>query len=238
MIPGNDRRVYARSPLTHALILVKFEAAKEPLNYEALGAAMADAAQGVFDHQAYRLIKAENDETAASQGVIVRSTDEKTFIQANNESCAAMRLAPYERWEVFFPCFKALWECYRSRVNVPALKHVGMRYVNQIELPDEGTKLPEVLNSYPTVASIPGMERESAMSVVDFSDANVELHLSTSDERDKQGKSRLILDIDVAAKGGPFPADDSLYVRIEEIHRNIDQAFEATITPRTRASFS
>jgi uncharacterized protein (TIGR04255 family) len=232
------RRVYAKSPLTHAMIMVRFDPISD-LDFEALGKSVDEAFKAVFPHEHEDVVIKRDPESAeAPVSVTIRATDGRTFAQADRDSCAALRLAPYECWEKFFPAFEVLWTCFCKHTGVPSLKHIGMRYINQIALPDDSIPLSDVLTAFPAYPSIDGMRFDSALSGIQFLDDEFELEVSSNEEHDNDGNRRVILGIDVDATDNTVePSNSDLFAMIYRMHLTIDKAFEACITERTRETF-
>lgn len=65
-----------------------------------------------------------------------RSTDGLQVFQAGIEGFTFNRLKPYTKWESFFKEGRRLWELYARAADPESIRRVGLRFINEIDLPE------------------------------------------------------------------------------------------------------
>jgi uncharacterized protein (TIGR04255 family) len=82
------------------------------------------------------------------QGLIFKSSDEKTVVQCRMDGFTLNRLAPYTDWEDVFPKAMLYWESYQTIFKPQSISNVSVRYINELTL----ISTPSTLSDYLTIA--------------------------------------------------------------------------------------
>jgi uncharacterized protein (TIGR04255 family) len=69
------------------------------------------------------------------------SDDEKAFVQVGPDLLAVNHLAPYPTWEGFVPLVQHGVDTYLSVAHPRGLHRIGLRYINQLEIPGKTVDL-------------------------------------------------------------------------------------------------
>lgn len=77
------------------------------------------------------------------RGYVFRSADRLTVAQFRRDGFTFNRLRPYTSWDELRPEALRLWELYCDTADPPPCTRLGLRYINQIEIPIPGADLNE-----------------------------------------------------------------------------------------------
>jgi uncharacterized protein (TIGR04255 family) len=139
-----------RAPITEAVVEVRTRAEtrwEEALIVPRVKAALpeypqAEGGRAIRHMLQFRLPAPPVSANSAAQtedlgwsGIRVRSTDERNIGIFERERFSCSRLKPYEAWERFFAEAMRLWAIYREIAQPIDVQRVGLRFINQIELP-------------------------------------------------------------------------------------------------------
>jgi uncharacterized protein (TIGR04255 family) len=88
------------------------------------------------------------------QGYILASNDNSKVIQANIDNFSFSKLRPYDTWESFYQEANEFWRKYAEITSADRVKRLGLRYLNRIVIPFEGStfKLQEYIKIFPEVS--------------------------------------------------------------------------------------
>lgn len=67
--------------------------------------------------------------------LLCRSDDDLDIVQARVDGFSANRLRPYLDWEALRSIAQEYWPKYRALARVDEIERIGIRYINQFELP-------------------------------------------------------------------------------------------------------
>lgn len=73
-------------------------------------------------------------------GYRLSSEDQADVALITSQAFTIARLAPYPGWDTFFDKFAAAWKTWKGIVKVQEISRVGIRYINRIDIPLNGTK--------------------------------------------------------------------------------------------------
>ena len=231
---------YRRAPIIEAV--VEFQYA-EPIDFRLVGR-MAVRIAGRYDI----------DETEEELGTTIsfgqpathtrRPVARKLSSRDRRHSCRISltgvlfsELAPYEGWSVFEPRILRDFETLADISGFPALKQIGMRYVNRIDIHrgrNEGWIASDFLTNAPQpvpthfIQQVEYVPSEIRQFNVKIFTATVVSPVPYSDA--------LILDIDVIKQGAPKGIDD-IQVILGEMRNERNKIFESSITDRAREIF-
>lgn len=93
-------------------------------------------------------VQRETDDLGWS-GVSLRSADQHYVVVFDREVFACSRLQPYETWERFLAEATRLWQVYQEVARPSDAQRIGLRFINQIQLPAEHFELSDFLVTAP-----------------------------------------------------------------------------------------
>lgn len=232
----SDRTIYARSPITEAVIDIRTVAPEISIRtLKHLG----DSLQG-FVH-AGELIEIEKtigrDERAEVQrtvGVAYRSEAQKLIVQLRLEGFACSKLAPYDRWESFRDAARATWLRYVEVSKPRVVARTAVRFINRIAVPGPVHDFRQFVNIHPStpwdLTSPPaGVFLQIRRSIPE--DVTIVVNEAVVSEGSEVA---IVLDFDVFSEAEREFDPDAVWNQIERLHVSADEAFESSITDRVR----
>jgi uncharacterized protein (TIGR04255 family) len=165
------------------------------------------------------------------------SEDERTLIQIAPDVLTVNKLKPYSSWNELKPLISYALENYRKAANPKAIRKIGLRYINRIEIPLAEVSIQDYLLASPKIPD-PLPQRINVWvqrSEIPFDEGM--LIIQTGSVRE-QGQSGVVflLDLDFVTVGEPFPIE-AVEGKLEIAHKNVGDGFEACITDTARKLF-
>lgn len=241
------QRHYPNAPITEALIDLRVEL---PKRVTVTDLEMVHAEE----KSAYPIKKNRNlvigqmqvgEQVAAATsskhiGFLFTSTDEKQIFQARLDGFTMSRLAPYESWDVFCKEARRLWDRYRSVVEPDKLVRLAVRYINRLDLPLPVPDLKEYLRTVPEIS--PDLPQDLAGYFlhlrIPMEDIKSTLLVNqTIIEPSGPNVVSVVLDNDLYRDADVPQNDDAVWNFFEELRLRKNDAFESSITDRTRELF-
>jgi uncharacterized protein (TIGR04255 family) len=178
------------------------------------------------------------------RGFRLQSNDQVDFLLLFPDGVAAARLAPYPGWEHLRDRARAAWTEWRRNIGYGALKRVGIRYINRIDVPIKqaqaidterylrfGPRVPDFsphpLNGFLVQATRPTVLEHWSVSVTSTVVSPPPLINLAS----------MTLDIDIFRTEQIPGRDGELWDRIEQVRELKNAIFEACITDEARKLF-
>jgi uncharacterized protein (TIGR04255 family) len=172
-------------------------------------------------------------------GFAFYSTDGLYVFQARLDGFTFSRLAPYESWENLRDQAKRYWDLYRQYAAPVHIQRVGLRYINQINIPSRqidfddyfltipkiGPGLPQVLREFLMQLQLP-QEDLGALAIV----------TQTIAPPPEPNTVSVILDIDIFVQ--QQMSDENAWALVEALRVRKNDVFEGSITDRTRELFN
>jgi uncharacterized protein (TIGR04255 family) len=154
---------------------------------------------------------------------------------------AFSRLAPYETWDSFRKEAWRLWEFYREATGPSAITRVGVRFVNQLDLPADLRDFRDYIRTYPELSSdldqrLAGFFMQVQIPQPDIG-AMLLLNQAMVPPPNPQTVS-IILDIDIVKQGLKVLSNDEVWDIMEVLRVRKNLVFEACITNMTRELIS
>ncbi len=240
---------YAKPPIREAMIVIQLEL-PERVGVEELG-----HLEGVLP-AGYRLFQQRHEaqghfhfepggavSVAAQQkvaGFLYRSADEKYVLQALRDFFLFSRLAPYSHWEAFRDEARRVWEAYRRQMQPRELRKLGLRYINQIDIPEVPGEVEQYFRVYP--ATPPELAEPLTGLFMQFRcpqpSVRGELVLNqVLIPPAREGVVSIVLDIEVDCIAEVPQSDAGLWQMLEQLRMRKNGIFEASITDRARELF-
>ncbi|MBC7344086.1 MAG: TIGR04255 family protein [Clostridia bacterium] len=238
-------RKYANPPLKEAVCEFRL-AADSPWDLTMPGL-IYEKLRDEFPRRDQRLVQ-EIEITQSQQGlqqqirtserILLLTEDRRIFVQLGPRLLAVHCLQPYPTWDGFKPKIdKALTALVDTIGDAPRLQRIGLRYINQIELPSASAKLEDYFEFYLFLGPrLPRTANFIAGCEFTYSEGRdlCRVQLRTSDP---SKPSTLTLDIDYfLAKPGAVGAQEAIGW-VESAHDEVEQVFEGCITDRLRQVF-
>jgi uncharacterized protein (TIGR04255 family) len=170
---------------------------------------------------------------------LVRS-DRSALIQVGPDLLAVNQLRPYPTWGPFRELVLSTLERYVEIARPLGLKRIGLRYINEIEVPAEKVELKDYFGYYPHLpASLPQEHGEFVARVaLPYEEERDRLQVTLSSKPMAQaGHVAFILDLDYAAVRSGSVELTALPEWLEAAHSRVELVFEACITEATRKLF-
>jgi uncharacterized protein (TIGR04255 family) len=167
--------------------------------------------------------------------------EEKHVIQFKVNGFTFSRLAPYQTWEQLRNEAKTLWERYRQVVGPIPVVRVGLRYVNQLDLPMPIRDFRDFIRFYPEIsADLPQLMAGFFLQVqIPQEDLGAMLFLNGAMVPPSgPDVASVVLDIDVFKQGLKLESDGEIWDMLEALRLRKNLIFEACITNNTRELIS
>lgn len=167
--------------------------------------------------------------------------DEKAYVQVGPDLLAVNHLAPYPTWEGFLPLVQNALGAYVAVAQPRGLHRIGLRYINQLEIPGESVDLDQYLNFRPFVGpGLPQLFHGFILGIqTPYDEERDMLRLQlTTIEAKAAGASTLLLDMDYYLAQPEGVALDATFDWLERAHTRVQSVFENCLTDDLRSLFS
>ncbi|MGD9497162.1 MAG: TIGR04255 family protein [Armatimonadota bacterium] len=167
--------------------------------------------------------------------------DDSALVQVGPDLLIVNHLKPYPTWPRFAELIKRVLGYYDEVARPEGLRRIGLRYINIIEFGDERIELGAYFTYYPHVPDDLPQEhgRFMVQTQLAYREGRDFLTLTVKSHDRDPGASGLgvVLDLDYVtpAEGAVPPSEVGGW--LESAHAEIERAFEACITDKTRALF-
>jgi len=242
-------RHYDKAPIREAIIDIQIEnrpsltlldfenvAASPPRGYAERQRVMTGQLRGQFE-EGVLTATAKQDQT----GYAFVGGEGKHVVQFRVNGFTFSRLAPYLTSDQLRNEAKALWNSYRQVAGTVPVVRIGLRYVNQLDLPMPMRDLRDFIRLYPEISSdLPQQIAGFFMQVqIPQEDLGAMLILNeTMVPPSGPGIASMVLDIDVFKEGIKLDSDDDLWSTMEALRLRKNLIFEGCITNNTRELIS
>ncbi|MBX7237690.1 MAG: TIGR04255 family protein [Caldilineales bacterium] len=242
-------RYYQNSPIVEAVCEFRF-APGQPWDWTVPGLVydrLKDEFPKKRQQNALQLqLRAEDQEIAQSikGGVALMQflrADESALIQVGPDLLTVNHAQPYSNWQTFRGMIERALDTYQNIVKPQGITRIGLRYINRIEIPEHQVTIEDYLLATPrapqTISQI--FAAWAQRIEMPLPQVNGILVLQSGSLPDPQQKKVIfLLDLDLFTA----PSSEHLPINlasdwIERAHTEIEQAFEACITDKTRPLF-
>jgi uncharacterized protein (TIGR04255 family) len=166
------------------------------------------------------------------------SEDERTLIQIAPDVLTINKLRPYSSWNELKPLIFYAIENYKRAAKPKAIRTIGLRYLNRIEIPSDEVDIEEYLLATPRIPA-PLPQRLNVWlqrSEIPLDNSGVLVIQAGSIRETNQVGVAFLLDLYFATTGDPIPVE-AVDSRLETAHESLSNAFEACITDSSRKLF-
>ncbi len=163
-----------------------------------------------------------------------------SLIQVGIHHLSVHHLPIYPGWPHFRPMIDDALEQYREVANPNGLQRVGLRYINQVRIPEVKLGLNDYFDFYPYVGKLLPQDYGAFDVTVYFGFDDhrdgMRLQLSAIDS-DQPGVSVFALDLDYFLNQPEAIGFDAITQWLEVAHTRIEETFEGCITQTLREMF-
>jgi uncharacterized protein (TIGR04255 family) len=173
-------------------------------------------------------------------GYLFKSKTDGKTIQARRDSFTFNKLRPYTDWKDFGSEAKELWQRYSELAKPVAIRRLGLRYINRIEVPQGILDLREICLLFPDIPqTIPQGLAEFFQRFVAPKDNGLISAVSLAlDYLRPEARPAIILDIDVFCMiGNATIQSEAMWSRFEEMRVLKNEIFSASLTEKAKALF-
>jgi len=170
------------------------------------------------------------EEPAPSAKTKFFRADGSALLQVSSKLLAVNQLQPYPTWAQFKKTILEAYSLYREIAHPASMTRLGLRYINQIEIPETNIEISRYLRGCPE-----GYHKLFLSTNFPFAAERENLAMILAHVPHSEGDFlRFYLDLDY----GAFPmAAEEIGPVLERAHDRIEQIFEASITDETRRLF-
>ncbi|GAA3214734.1 hypothetical protein GCM10010468_35630 [Actinocorallia longicatena] len=186
-----------------------------------------------------------SDVTGRQIGFLMRSRDESEVISSRINGFSYTAFAPYSDWEQFSGKAWGFWEAYRRIAKPVRATRLGVRFVNQIDIPKSHIEIKDYMRTAVDVSPylpqlVAGYFMQITVPLEKFGSATTITSTVLPPSADNQ--TSLILDIDafqfVDIEITDSVAADEIRSRLNTLRDVKNYTFEACITDATRGLIS
>lgn len=240
-------RKYSNPPVAEVVCELRFEGSQQwdltfpGLIYEKVSTLFpARKTRRLFQGTAYPDLQGIQHELSLTELAQFWSPDETAFIQVGPDLLSINQLKPYPTWEMYKPKIDSTLASYVEVVRPSALLRIGLRYINHIRIPESSIELIDYFQYYPAISPAMPQPLEKFVVISEFpyrtDQDNMRIRFGTA-ESEEPSTVECVLDIDYYLQK-PFSINLGDAVQwLEDAHSNIEAAFEACLTERTRTLF-
>lgn len=244
-------QLYQRPPILEALCELRFEET-QPWDWTIPGLVYAELKSDfpkkreLHQHElGWQVGEEELSSSLKSQIARMQFLDEteRVLVQVGRDLLAVNHLRPYPGWDCFKNTVVQALGAYMAVAKPKGLRHVGLRYVNRIELSESAVETSDYVKAFPGIPeALPQVYRSWLQRVeIPYQEDNGLLLLQTGTLQRPDGKISkglvFMLDLDfVALQPNQIPLDDAL-IWVESAHGIVETAFEACVTDLSRHIF-
>lgn len=171
-----------------------------------------------------------------SERVILYTQDRRMLIQLGPRLLVVNALKPYPSWEGFKSKIQMAWDNLLQTVSVTGLEHVGVRYINLINIPNaEKQSLGEYFAFYPYIGDALPRSLQSFIAGAEFSYEQSRDHCRVQLATAQGGG--ILLDIEYFLKQPDAVTVSKVMDWVDLAHSQVEEVFEGCITDKLRRLF-
>jgi uncharacterized protein (TIGR04255 family) len=243
----------ANAPIVEAVIEVRAQTQtpwEEPLVSEKLKPQLAkdypELASQNRVHQQVTFGAGNNFEAKQSdlgwRGLRFQSADKQRIAQFNRDGFTLSWLKPYKDWELFRGEALRLWNIYTKLSQPTEAQRLGLRFINQFELPVRDVKFEDYINPHPTAPRGIDFPFQNFLHqdtfVVPGYTYVINLVKTVIPPQDSQTEGvKLILDIDVICGYPCEPRGQEIESRLNDMRWLKNKVFFGTVTEKALKRF-
>ncbi|MDX1251745.1 MAG: TIGR04255 family protein [Gammaproteobacteria bacterium] len=162
------------------------------------------------------------------------------MIQLARDLLVVNQLRPYPHFEEWEPIVYQALNTYSELAQPNGITRLGIRYINQVAIPESRILMEDYFTLYPRLPETLGDAHGPFMIRLEIpsqmANHTVLVTFATTPP-EKVGESAFLLDVyDIFAPSEPFSLQD-ITSHLQDGHKNIENAFESSITEKLRTLF-
>ncbi len=239
---------FAKAPVHEALLDIQVVLPPNPdnLDFKLFGRGLEDR----FPDRKERLQFVQNLQLAADQqqappirsieGYLFTSTKDGKIVQARRDGFTFNKLRPYSKWDDFSAEGRELWQRFVGFAHPVAVKRLGLRYINRIEIPENLTDLRDLCLLFPDVPmGVPQAWSEFFQRFATIrEDGSPSIVTLAIDIPTPPNQPAIILDIDVVCHlQNSEVAANAIWPHFERMRVLKNEIFDASLTSRAKDMF-
>lgn len=171
--------------------------------------------------------------------VVFVSGDEKTVAQFRTDGFTLNKLRPYTEWNSIFPEAMRLWSIFSQVATPTSVARIGLRYINEFQLPGGVPSLGRYLHSVPGLSpGAPGRAKGFLTRVISDDElARVGSVVTYSVNELSPSQSQVIFDVDVGCSAVGGTAVAALTPLFATLRERKNAIFFESLTEETLALF-
>jgi uncharacterized protein (TIGR04255 family) len=244
-----EDRHYEKAPIKEAIVDIQIENPQSPTptNFEkpaiSLPPGYAERRKVLIGHIHGRLEGGTLTATAKQDemGYAFVGGGGKHFAQFRVNGFTFSRLAPYQSWGQLRSEAMLLWQSYRQIVGQLPVVRVGLRYVNQLDLPLPLRDFRDFIRFYPEVSADLSQQLAGFFLQVQIPQEDIGAMLILNEAMvppPSPSFVSVVLDIDVFKQGLQLESDDDIWTALDTLRLRKNLIFEGCITNNTRELIS
>ena len=237
-------RLYKNPPLIEALCEFQFEP-DQPWDWTIPGLVYDKVKKEFPKKKQQNIIKmevhADPEISQSVKGEIARMQflreDEQALIQVGPNLLVVNHLKPYPTWNKFQEMIRNGLAVYRDVANPEALRRIGLRYINRLEIPQSAIRIEDYILVVPNIPEpVPQVFVTWIQRVeIPFVDANGLMVVQSGlVKQDDPNTTAFLLDLDFITLDTRKVNLDNVMEWVTQAHDEVEKTFEACITDKTR----
>jgi uncharacterized protein (TIGR04255 family) len=241
-------RLYENSPIIEALCDFRFEPS-QPWDWTIPGLVYDKVKQEFPTKQQQNLVEVElrpepQELPPTVRGGVARMQfvreDKSALLQIGPDQLIVNHLKPYPTWRVFRQLIADALADYLDVVKPIGIARIELRYINRIDIPEATIEIEDYILTVPNVPKeIPQLFATWGLRVeIPIPDSNGVLVIQSGRINQQYLTAfALLLDFDFVLADSRAVTMESAMTWIDHAHDEIERAFEACITEKTRGLF-
>lgn len=239
---------FAKAPVQEALLDIQVVVPPDldSLDFKLFGQGLEDR----FPDRKERLQFVQNLQLAGDQqqpppirsieGYLFTSTKDGKIVQARRDGFTFNKLRPYSKWDDFSAEGRELWQRFVEFAHPAAVKRLGLRYINRIEIPENLADLRDLCLLFPDVPmGVPQAWSEFFQRFATIrEDGSPSIVTLAIDIPTPPNQPAIILDIDVVCHlQNSEVAVNAIWPHFERMRVLKNEIFDASLTSRAKDMF-
>jgi uncharacterized protein (TIGR04255 family) len=228
---------YSKPPIAEASIIISIKALESSdfSKLDTVGLALGTRFPGGRP-LAESELRSTSRKADTTVGMVFRSVDGKSIVQARSDAFQFSRKSPYDSWESFISDARDAWAAYTQTVGSVEIFRVAIKYVNLINIP-MNVPLRELFNTYPTLPEadpLLGKMQMFYLVEVDEPKGFLEVLMAFAGASSDGTRGRMVLANTLSYR---VDDEDGLWAMMPSVRQAKNAIFESQITEQLRKDF-
>jgi len=168
------------------------------------------------------------------------SEDEKSLIQLDKDRLSIHKLRPYGSWEEFYSLISLAFNSYVENIKIKSIQRIGLRYINDINLPPNKFIMEKLFNLYPYLGGDLPKEMVSFLLgvVLPFENNRDYARIQLIDQSKSIENIVIRLDIDYFLAQPKTVKQEEALGWVNIAHEHLEKIFENSISEEIKQIFN